>query len=78
MDINKYEIIFTDLAKEELEEIYKYISENLLEVVMANRLMEKIEQSIIRLEKNPYSYVEVHIKPHNNLYHKLVIGNYIV
>ena len=78
MDINNYEIVFTDTAKEELEEIYEYISEHLLEVGIANRLMDKIEQSILRLEQNPYSCVEIHIKPHNNLYRKLVIDNYVV
>ncbi len=77
MDTNTYEIVFTDTAKEELEEIYEYISEHLLEVETANRLMDKIEQSIFRLEQNPYSCVEVHIKPHNNIYRKLVIDNYI-
>ena len=77
MDTNTYEIVFTDTAKEELEEIYEYISEHLLEVGAANRLMDKIEQSILRLEQNPYSCVEVHIKPHNDVYRKLVIDNYI-
>lgn len=77
MDTNTYEIIFTDTAKEELEEIYEYISEHLLEVGAANKLMDEIEQSILRLEQNPYSCVEVHIKPHNNVYRKLVIDNYI-
>lgn len=28
MDINNYEVIFTDTAKEELDEIYSYISEH--------------------------------------------------
>lgn len=77
MDTNTYEIVFTDTAKEELEEIYEYISEHLLEVGVANKLMDKIEQSILRLEQNPHSCVEVHIKPHNNVYRKLVIDNYI-
>ena len=77
MDIN-YEIILTEIAKEELEEIYEYISKNLLEKAAANRLMEKIEKNILRLEQNPYSCVEVRIKPHNEVYHKLVIDNYIV
>ncbi len=77
MDTNTYEIVFTDTAKEELEEIYEYISEHLLEVGAANKLMDEIEQSILRLEQNPYSCVEVHIKPHNNIYRKLVIDNYI-
>lgn len=77
MDTDNYEIVLTDIANEELEEIYKYISENLLEVSVANKLMEKIEQSFLRLEQNPYSCVEVHIKPHNDVYRKLVIDNYI-
>ena len=77
MDTNTYEIVFTDTAKEELEEIYEYISEHLLEVGAANKLMDEIEQSILKLEQNPYSCVEVHIKPHNNVYRKLVIDNYI-
>lgn len=77
MDTNNYEIVLTDIAKEELEEIYKYILENLLEVSVANKLTEKIEQSFLRLEENPYSCVEVHIKPHNEVYRKLVIDNYI-
>ena len=77
MDTNNYEIVLTDIAKEELEEIYEYISEHLLEPIAANRLMNKIEQNILRLEQNPYSCVEVHIKPHNEVYRKLVIDNYI-
>lgn len=77
MDTNNYEIILTDIAKEELEEIYEYISEHLLEKAAADRLMDKIEKNILRLEQNPYSCVEVHIKPHNEVYRKLVIDNYI-
>ncbi len=77
MDTNNYEVVLTDTASEELEEIYDYISKNLHEVAIANRLMEKIEQSILRLEQNPYSGVEVHIKPHDEVYRKLVIDNYI-
>lgn len=77
MDTNSYEIVLTDIAKEEIEEIYKYISEELVEINAANRLMDKIEKNILRLEQNPYSCPEVHIKPHNEIYRKLVIENYI-
>lgn len=77
MDTNNYEIVLTDNAKEELEEIYEYIAGHLLEEKVANRLMDNIEQNILRLEKNPYSCVEIHIKPHNEVYRKLVIDNYI-
>lgn len=77
MDTNNYEIILTDTAKEELEGIYDYISKNLFEVSAANRLMEKIEQSFLMLEQNPYSCAEIHVKPHNEVYRKLVVDNYI-
>ena len=76
MDSN-FKIILTDIAKEDLEEIYEYISEHLLEKAAANRLMNKIEEDILRLEQNPYSCVEVHIKPHNDVYRKLTIENYV-
>ncbi|HBC83925.1 MAG TPA: type II toxin-antitoxin system mRNA interferase toxin, RelE/StbE family [Clostridiales bacterium] len=78
MDINSYEVVLTDTAKEELEEIYEYISENLSEISAANRLMDKIEKSLFRLEQNPYACVEVYIRPHKDKYRKLVIDNYIV
>lgn len=54
IDTNSYEIVLTDTAKEELDEIYEYISKNLLEETIAKRLMEKIEQKFLRLEQNPY------------------------
>lgn len=78
MDIDSYNIVLTDNAKTDLEEIYKYISENLIEPNSANRLMEKIEKEILLLERNPYSCVEVIVKPHKKKYRKLVIGKYIV
>lgn len=77
MDTNSYELVLTDTANEELEEIYEYISKHLVEEQAANRLMKKIEQNFFRLEQNPYSCMEVHIKPHNEAYRKLVIDNYI-
>lgn len=77
MDTNNYEIVLTDTANTELEEIFEYISKNLHELSVANKLMEKIEKSILRLEQNPYSCVEVRVKPHNKVYRKLVIDNYI-
>ena len=77
MVTNNYEIIFTDTAKEELEKIYEYISKHLYETSAAKRLMKKIEQNFLRLEKNPYSCMEVCVKPHDKTYRRLVIGNYI-
>ena len=77
MDTNNYEIILTDVAKEELEAIYEYISNNLYERLAANRLMKKIEKNFLILENNPYSCVQVCVKPHNEIYRRLAIDNYI-
>ena len=78
MDTNSYEIILTDIAKEELEYIYEYISETLYANEAANNLMNKIEKSVLLLEQNPYACVEVCIKPHKETYRKLIVDNYIV
>ena len=78
MDIKKYNIILTDMAKLDLEEIYKYIFENLKEPNIADKLMEKIETEILDLEISPYRCMEVHIKPKNQIYRRLVIENYVV
>lgn len=77
MDTKNYEIILTDTAKEELSNIYKYISENLYEEMTANRLMNKIEENILRLKQNPYSCVKVSVRPHKEIYRRLVIDNFI-
>jgi len=45
MDINTYEIILTEVAKEELEFIYEYISKTLSAKKAADNLMEKIEKT---------------------------------
>lgn len=78
MGINSYEVIVTDIAREELEEIYDYIFNNLCNRIAANNLMNKIEQEIFSLEKNPYKCVEVHIKHNNEVYRKLPVDNYVV
>ena len=77
MPISHYKVILTDSAKEDLNEIYEYISFKLLENNSAKRLMKNIEKNILRLENYPYLCVEVNVKPHNEPYRKLLIGKYI-
>lgn len=73
MDINStYEVIFSDSAKVDLEEIYSNIS-----IKVANKIMKEVEENVLRLEKYPYSCNEVEVKPHKEKYRKLVIENYI-
>lgn len=78
MDISNYEVTLTDVAKEEIENIYAYILEDLHEEIAANKLMDKIEDGVLRLAQNPYSCPKVKVKPHNEIYRKLIINNYIV
>ena len=78
MDISNYEVTLTDVAKEEIENIYAYILENLHEEIAANKLMDKREDGVLRLAQNPYLCPKVKVKPHNEIYRKLIINNYIV
>ena len=78
MDTKKYEIVLTNMAKEDLEKIYNYIFDNLKEPNTADKLMHKIEKEIFMLENSPYICMEVHIKPRNKMYRRLIVENYIV
>lgn len=78
MDTKNYKIVLTDSAKIDLEEIYKYIAERLIETDTANKIMKRIEKEILLLENNPYRCMEVIVKPRKKKYRKLVIGKYIV
>ena len=78
MDINKYEIILAKSAKKDIEKIYQYIADNLKEPRIASKLMYKIKKSIFSLERLPYMHAEIHIKPHNKKFRRLIINNYIV
>ena len=52
MDI-KYEVIITERAKQELKEIYDYISKSLMEENTADKLIDKIEKELLQLEDIP-------------------------
>ena len=40
--------------------------------------MHKIEKEIFMLDNSPYICMEVHIKPRNKMYRRLIVENYIV
>ena len=78
MDI-KYELILTDKARLDLEDIYYYISKSLMADKAAENLINKIENSILRLENMPESCnIIIGLKEKNKVYRKLIINNYIV
>ena len=51
MDSKKeiYEIEFTEDCRDEIKEIYKYISEDLVEREAAKRLMKKMKKAVMDL-----------------------------
>lgn len=78
MSEKKYKIKITPKANDDLDEIYKYIFEELFNLDAADNLMNKIEKSMMRLGEFPLScsLVEDNVLK-NKGYRKLIIDNYI-
>lgn len=79
MESEHFQIRYTPLAYEDLDEIDTYISETLVNPQAAEKLLDELEQSICRLEQFPFSGAEVadsHLAGKG--YRKLVVGNYLV
>lgn len=77
--VNNYTIKMTPKAVDDLDNIYKYISEELFAKFSATDILERIEKEIMRLRKFPFScnYVaDEYLR--NKGYRKLIIDNYIV
>lgn len=78
MSRNSYSLKLTPKAGEDLDEIYRYITEELYAEQAAANLLEKIEASIMRLKEFPFScnYVaDEYLKKKG--YRKLIIDSYI-
>ncbi len=79
MSGSSFHLKFTAAAYDDSEQIYSYISKKLLAETAADNLLEKIESSIMRLKKFPYSGSLVSDEPlRKRGYRKLIIDNYIV
>lgn len=79
MSENSYYLKFTPIASDDLEQIYRYISGKLLAETVADNLLEKIENGIMRLKEFPYSCSLVSDELlRNKGYRKLIVDNYIV
>ncbi len=78
MSEKKYKIKITPKANDDLDEIFKYIFEELFNLDAADNLMNKIEKSMMRLGEFPLScsLVEDNVLK-NKGYRKLIIDNYI-
>lgn len=75
----KYNLEFTDDCKNEILEIYEYISQNLASTEAAKKLMKKIKTSIMHLSEEPYLYMRIDTtnNSHNN-FRRIVVNNYVI
>jgi toxin ParE1/3/4 len=78
MSGKKYSLKFTQKAYQDLDEIFSYISKTLCDEVAAENLINKIQQSVLRLKDYPYTCSIVS----DNLlkakgYRKVIVDNYI-
>lgn len=79
MEVIEYSLTFTSKAEADLDEIYAYITNDLLAPDAAERLMDEIESGIVRLKTFPYSCSFVLDEPLKKRgYRKLIVGNYMV
>lgn len=78
MSNEPFSLLLTEKAYQDLDEIYSYIAENLQAEQAANRLIDKIESSIVRLKDYPQSgsYVLDDLLKSKG-YRKLIIDNYL-
>lgn len=74
----KYELILTDRAKHDLEDIYEYIAKSLMAEKAAEKLINKFEKNILRLETMPESCSIIEEFEERKIqYRKLIINNYV-
>ena len=76
---NNYTIKMTPKAADDLDNIYRYISEELFAISAAANILERLEKEIMRLKEFPFScnYVaDEYLR--NKGYRKLIVDNYIV
>lgn len=74
-----YEIEFPENCKEEISEIYQYISENLVSENSEKRLMRKLRNKVNYLSYNPEIYEKIHRKNlRNQEFRKFIVDNYVI
>lgn len=81
MDSKKeiYEIEFTEDARDEIREIYEYISKNLVNKEAAKRLMRKMRKTVMDLAESPRLYAKIEKKDRmKREFRRIVVDNYII
>lgn len=81
MDSKKeiYEIEFTEDARDEIREIFEYISKNLVNENAAKRLMKKMRKKVMDLAESPEIYVKIEKKDKlKREFRRMVVDNFVV
>ncbi len=78
MEKKRYLLKITPVARDDLDKIYNYIIKDLYSVMAAENLLNKIENSFMRLKDFPFScnFVNNKILKEKG-YRKLIVDNYI-
>ena len=74
-----YRIELALKAKKDMREIHAYITNNLKEPNIANKLLDKIEMEILKLRQMPFCHTLERDEQLKNRYlRKLIVDNYLV
>ena len=76
---NIYEIEFTEDCRDEIRDIYKYISETLKAEGAAKKLMKKMRDNVMALAESPEIYVILPKKDRRKRdFRRMVVDNYVI
>ena len=79
MGNKKYDVRFLPLFEEDLYEIVTYITERLKNPVAANKLIDDVENAIIKRSSYAESFEPYHsVKERKYPYYRIYVGNYVV
>lgn len=77
--MEKYTVIYSPEAMDDLRSIYSYIAFKIKEPDIAKKLVDKIRNDIRKLDEQPERYAPVEWEPWKSMgMRKLLIGNYVV
>lgn len=77
--MKEYNIEFSNEARKDLIDIFRYIKINLQETNIAEKLLKKIKKSIYGLSKSPYIYAIIDNEYTKILQlRKITVNNYII
>ena len=79
MATNKYKVILTETAINDIDESYEYISKELCASKAAENLMLKINRKIVQLKYTPKMHMEMEkCDKTKRKYRKIVVNNYVI